>query len=1001
MDILGPRIQASEIRLQASDISRIDDILILGRDEHGEVHGVSIGCRRMPKFVPSDIKTTELVGQFLKMIDENFDALASNRWRLGLASEWDIGTQQIRTLAELAKSCSEADFYVQARDVARTPRKTADRLTQLVRQVDKTLETLVLTRNLSVESWAWILLSRLHFHNLELSATSGGDRTAAVAALRRALRAPHVATADDLFARLVDHTADYAQQAARITREKLVADLNLRQDLIQVSALSSDYVLELSRDLLAHRRASRRSLGLNDNQIDATLELSSDVPDELSTLADGELLVVTGPLGSGKSDVAARWLLDGCQNFSAVALDRVPVQVIAKLMTENLTESVLAALPDAGLLETHGVSLHLDGVEEAGSPEELLVEADAFVMRNANSAVVATSRPGSYIPRGFKQYRIEQLDASDVETLVGCVVDNPHMTMYRWSDAVRQSACRPLFALMAAALSSTPGAGIGMGQLIEQAVRKALSGRVPPQSLRRLAVATLESGFSAAAAQVLDEDELAGALATHLIVENRGRLSFVLPIFEQWFAAQSVLRAETNIEICTADMGAFNRWRYVLSLALSVGARESINPIVRALLEWRVGAAMWVLNESAQRHKRGESNPLPPMPTVASAIREAYDALFVALGEAQAVIYRFWQVEFNPQQLTLQVYSQDTSISEIWKVSGPGDKRVELLAEELVLFGAREMDPNELWIRHGPVADDEAWAWRWALDDISSRLKKNLGNMAGLTPRADRMPVFKEEYEEWLVNLRSRNTGPRQKTPSAIRKSLRDLVTFTTDDGDEVEVASMNYNGHTIDVGLTLALSKASDGRIESLIAGRYPREDRHPVGARWVWDYYSNEQLLAWARAVYESAILVYAELCETYFSGFEETLRHRATTPANLKLFLAPVPEGADRDIGPTVWYKFYPDLTTDQPAGKISLTVENAQDASLSDMHDSLSTTYEQFRRLKPNRAVFGSMYSGSSRLELHPDAPATRLALSWLWDDFKALGWNWGAAPYNVV
>ena len=45
---LGDSVSVDSIRLQASDVSEVDDILVEGRDAQGEVHRASIAVRRSP-----------------------------------------------------------------------------------------------------------------------------------------------------------------------------------------------------------------------------------------------------------------------------------------------------------------------------------------------------------------------------------------------------------------------------------------------------------------------------------------------------------------------------------------------------------------------------------------------------------------------------------------------------------------------------------------------------------------------------------------------------------------------------------------------------------------------------------------------------------------------------------------------------------------------------------------------------------------------------------------
>src|SRR5690606_32835594 len=64
---LGDSLSVDLIRVQASDVSVVDDIYVEGRDVNAEVHRSSIAVRRNPALTRSDSDSVPLVRGFLKL----------------------------------------------------------------------------------------------------------------------------------------------------------------------------------------------------------------------------------------------------------------------------------------------------------------------------------------------------------------------------------------------------------------------------------------------------------------------------------------------------------------------------------------------------------------------------------------------------------------------------------------------------------------------------------------------------------------------------------------------------------------------------------------------------------------------------------------------------------------------------------------------------------------------------------------------------------------------
>ncbi|WP_143229783.1 helix-turn-helix domain-containing protein [Actinophytocola xanthii] len=229
---LGQAVSVDTIRLQASDVSTVDDIVLEGRDSQGTPCRSSIAVRRNPALTSSDSTSVPLIRDFLVIVTEHWSEVMAGRWRIVLAVSTNANAiTQLAELAELASGLLGAQALAsRVSEPGRTNaglRSRLDHLTALVGQAAVKLDS---ASGLSAQELTWRLLSGLSTRSLRLERTDRADRAAAVTALQRMLRDGTPATADALFSRLEDLVGVWAPQAAVLTQSvirRAVADFPL------------------------------------------------------------------------------------------------------------------------------------------------------------------------------------------------------------------------------------------------------------------------------------------------------------------------------------------------------------------------------------------------------------------------------------------------------------------------------------------------------------------------------------------------------------------------------------------------------------------------------------------------------------------------------------------------------------------------------------------------------------------------------------------------------
>lgn len=305
---LGDELSVDSIRLQASDLSDVDDILLEGRDALGGQHRASIAVRRNPALTTSDDASVPLIRDFLAVVTDHWAEVSAGRWRLVLAVSTNAhAVDQLAELAELARSLpTSADLTIRLTQAGRTNKFVRGRYDHLLRLVQRASEGLSAAVDLTAEELAWRLLACLRVRILRLERTDKADRTSAVNTLQRALSSGTPAAADALFSRLEELVGEWSPQAAVLT-----------QGLVRRSL--SDFPLARSAsfavawgvlDRLGTRLREAVSPGLKSGQQMLELERSDERSRLIAAISSvgtsAGALVVTGDPDVGKSALSLR-----------------------------------------------------------------------------------------------------------------------------------------------------------------------------------------------------------------------------------------------------------------------------------------------------------------------------------------------------------------------------------------------------------------------------------------------------------------------------------------------------------------------------------------------------------------------------------------------------------------------------------------------------------------------------------------------------------------------
>lgn len=317
---LGDSLVADVIRLQAIDVSDVDDILIEGRDVHGEVHRSSIAVRRSPSLTRSDSASVPLIRDFLTIVLDHWDAVEAGRWRLVLAVSSNANAiGQLADLAELARSVPNGEeFEFRLTQSGRNNAGVRDRQVHIKDLVEQAADGLTLASEVSVVELTWRLLSSLTVRTLHLERTDRTDRTIAVNALQQVLVRGTPAAADALFSRIEELVGTWAPQAAVLTQSLIRRSLS-DFPLSRSSRYANGWVV-LDRLSARLRDSIRPALRSGSQIVELERPIERSRLEAAMRLVGGSAgsLVVTGSPDVGKSALSLRVAEELQKNGAAV-----------------------------------------------------------------------------------------------------------------------------------------------------------------------------------------------------------------------------------------------------------------------------------------------------------------------------------------------------------------------------------------------------------------------------------------------------------------------------------------------------------------------------------------------------------------------------------------------------------------------------------------------------------------------------------------------------------
>ncbi|MET9243886.1 hypothetical protein [Nonomuraea sp. NPDC003709] len=746
----------------------------------------------------------------------------------------------------------------------------------------------------------------------------------------------------------------------------------------------------------AKARRKRRLVIVPPSRREAVLDWMQERPAAPVVVPEGQLRVLVAPMGTGKSERAARWWQDGLD----ICADRDEVGIPLWLEARTLGGKGLAgAVTEALGGDPHRpLRVVLEDVTwlPVKDANRLLDEARDLVGIWERMRILATSRPGPIVTEDERVDMAPWPPAQGAELVDLIVTDGLRGV---WTPEIDDLLTSPLLALaLAARLATGRTAKVSPSRLLADLATTILE-RERPQDLEqswdlltRLAARAIATQAAVPVTALgAREPQLWALTDSGLAVADNDGLRFTLPVFEHHFGAEA-LRAGI-IEVETAASGAaFPLWRYPLTQFLTEDPHGG-DEVVARIARTNPGAASWLLDEVARSQltppsaspRPWETAPARPNETDPSVragrwLRDAVEALLAGFGDCGTQLSRHHDgllVQWGTRIVEDPVYGAGLILAEANAKVAP-----DLVAHNIEIHSDIRRHGWNRWtsfsLPTGPLG-----RWYWARDRLRNALASLVRQQR--LPVPDTSPLATER--EWGLAQHIIRIFYRRTVPSRI--PLDELTTA-------IEEMMVKVNGSVRSTWSSGTARLDSDdirwmqarlSRHHDDLTSPRPAPDLSPSGTtRWRWRQYSPDLTRTIVTHVFQDALTGYHDLVTTNFPAFGSALGLFSSLPLRAEgNIIIDVQDPGDDDA---IWYALKPDPASSPQTPRADFTFTQ----SPQPLRDHASAAAFRHRRSSFHRPA-----SHLSELPTGNELAATDLAYHWLATDLQALGWWTGALP----
>ena len=738
-------------------------------------------------------------------------------------------------------------------------------------------------------------------------------------------------------------------------------------------SLRTEWLNDLARESRARCITRWQAIGLSRAEANALLNDPSVglLRPEWSPTEERPFVLLLGEMGIGKSLIAERLLQAEIEKARGEEGGRLPVYLDARRAAGRLQDAIKESLKDFGDPKLQDVIVIVDGADEVGTglAGQLLNETRIIVEKWPRMRVVITSRSIPTLKEVEESTIIPVLSDTEVETLISRIAGSPFLSHFVETESLKDAIRRPLFAILfgVSLKNRKETKPHSKGELLSNLVTQSLQQVKADLSntehlLQRLAVLSIDRSTSPVPiGEVGTSTEIQPLLESRLVIENGGALSFPLPILTQWFAAQSLVTGSFSVDGFINDPERIERWKYAFIIFVSIFGHDKVSEVLSPLAETNPSMTAEIVDEGLVGWGRDKGFLPPSFLECGERIRTAMQSWVKGIGPLAPFISPACEdgtlpplgVQIDGELVTTSWYSGNSETSEVVKLPAPWD-------------GWRTND--WMGLRSARAGHQPAWAWRWTLEELVSRLS-GLLKRRGI-PLEDG-PLTREVLWEEALTITGRSS--LYYDPISLDEVENRVSQFSDN------TLLMGYpSRHGVPIDRFRSKLKYLRQAGETEIADPWPIPDR--AGGSRVSDQYSTSQKIARTKAVFEGALEAYQKIVEAWFPKFAPRLQTAVLLPVRVIVSV-----GETSDGSPTVsWY--FEVL----PRGSQN-SVEIHPSERSRNIHLLLQDLTKKIDHLRPEASEFLSASIHSELSDIFSITPTTELVYRWLWNDLERVGW----------
>lgn len=687
------------------------------------------------------------------------------------------------------------------------------------------------------------------------------------------------------------------------------------------------------------------------------------------------LVVIEGEFGLGKSFAIDKIYLDLLLRAENEFDFPIPISINAA----QLDIDVQKYLEKIVLDKSKRYWIIVDGMDEVSVSiaSSILENMRIAIERWDNLCIILTSRPLSIFANISEKIRMKGLNEDEALEIVNFI--NNQQKLYHFYNLPKDIEVviqRPLFAILLGLYlrkinNIIPNtSGELLAYLIENAFKNVeINESNTNQLLMNLAMISTSSGnVPVKKTEIGDIVEVRNLLNSGLIIEENGYISFVLPILNQWFAAKSLSENMININHII-EKGTLDYWKYPLIILITIFKEDTIDNILREIVEKVPGFASVLIEESIK--KWGIHNDITSLSTqeCGEKIRMTMSSWIKSLGILADIIA---PVDMNRTILPIGILKDDEWLYISWY---RGRKKLP----EINILDGNKIEYDWLSYKGARPGDRSSWYWRWTFEELRGKLTKIIKNKA--------LPICTEIiYKElmWSTSLKIVRKG------SLYTKSISINEIKSRIEKEYQNISDINVNKKRVPMSLYKDYIANLEIKGINVVECPIPGEDIENPKDNWVWSAYSDEQLYIRTVKIYKEVIIGYKEIVETFFPLLKNRLRKFVLYPFTLKGDLQAPKETDGFSAGPGLnWHleplpSDYKDFILD-----IQFTKEDSDDFHLDD-----NIIYEIGKKIKEYRrddCMWLSVTRTGQVLDIFEDTPITDIIYKWLEQDLKSINW----------